>query len=337
MYNSKITGMGHYVPENIVTNNDLSRFMDTTDEWIQERTGINQRRWAVKGDGNTTFSMGLKAALNAIKNARIEKESIDFIVFATLSPDYYFPGPGVQIQEALGIDTVGALDVRNQCSGFIYGLSVADQFIKTGMYKNILVVGSELQSRGIDISTRGRSISVIFGDGAGAAILSRENDTTRGILSSHLHSEGAHALELAAEAPGMGKRWVTDIIADNNSDDMSYRPYMNGQFVFKNAIRRFCEVINEGLKTNNLEVSDIDMLVPHQANLRISQYIQKKFQLSDDQVFNNIEHYGNTTAASIPIALSEACAKGKIKSGDNVVLAAFGSGFTWGSVILKWV
>tara|TARA_B100001093_G_scaffold42663_1_gene36231 strand:+ start:838 stop:1851 length:1014 start_codon:yes stop_codon:yes gene_type:complete len=336
MYNSKITGMGHYVPENIVTNNDLSQLMDTTDEWIQERTGINQRRWAVKGDGNTTFSMGLKAALNAIKNARIEKESIDFIVFATLSPDYYFPGPGVQIQEALGIDTVGALDVRNQCSGFIYGLSVADQFIKTGMYKNILVIGSELQSRGIDISTRGRSISVIFGDGAGAAILSRENDTTKGILSSHLHSEGAHALELAAEAPGMGKRWVTDIIADNNSDDMSYRPYMNGQFVFKNAIRRFCEVINEGLKTNNLEVSDIDMLVPHQANLRISQYIQKKFQLSDDQVFNNIEHYGNTTAASIPIALSEACAKGKIKSGDNVVLAAFGSGFTWGSVILKW-
>ena len=337
MYNSKITGMGHYVPENIVTNNDLSQLMETTDEWIQERTGINQRRWAVKGDGNTTFSMGLKAALNTIKNARINKESIDFIVFATLSPDYYFPGPGVQIQEALGIDTVGALDVRNQCSGFIYGLSVADQFIKTGMYKNILVIGSELQSRGIDISTRGRSISVIFGDGAGAAILSRENDTTKGILSSHLHSEGAHALELAAEAPGMGKRWVTDIIADNNSDDMSYRPYMNGQFVFKNAIRRFCEVINEGLKTNNLEVSDIDMLVPHQANLRISKYIQKKFQLSDDQVFNNIEHYGNTTAASIPIALSEACAKGKIKSGDNVVLAAFGSGFTWGSVILKWV
>ena len=336
MYNSKITGMGHYVPENIVTNNDLSQLMETTDEWIQERTGINQRRWAVKGDGNTTFSMGLKAALNAIKNARINKESIDFIVFATLSPDYYFPGPGVQIQEALGIDTVGALDVRNQCSGFIYGLSVADQFIKTGMYKNILVIGSELQSRGIDISTRGRSISVIFGDGAGAAILSRENDTTKGILSSHLHSEGAHALELAAEAPGMGKRWVTDIIADNNSDDMSYRPYMKGQFVFKNAIRRFCEVINEGLKTNNLEVSDIDMLVPHQANLRISQYIQKKFQLSDDQVFNNIQHYGNTTAASIPIALSEACAKGKIKSGDNVVLAAFGSGFTWGSVILKW-
>jgi len=328
--------MGHYVPENIVTNDDLSELMDTNDEWIQERTGIKQRRWAVKGDGNTTFSMGLKAAEQAIKNADIDKQDIDFIVFATLSPDYYFPGPGVQIQEALGIGTVGALDVRNQCSGFVYGVSVADQSIKAGMYKNVLVIGSELQSRGIDISTRGRSISVIFGDGAGAAVLSREEDTTKGILSTHLHSEGVHALELAAEAPGMGKRWVTDIIADNDPDDMSYRPYMNGQFVFKNAIRRFSEVINQGLEANGLQVSDIDMLVPHQANLRIAQFIQKKFQLSDDQVFNNIQNYGNTTAASIPIALSEACAQGKVKEGDTVLLAAFGSGFTWGSVVMKW-
>ena len=336
MYNSRIIGMGHYVPENVVTNDDLSKLMDTSDQWIQERTGIHQRRWAVKGDGNSTFSMGLKAAEKAINNAKIDKDDIDFIVFATLSPDYYFPGPGVQVQEALGIDTIGALDVRNQCSGFVYGLSVADQFIKTGMYKNILVIGSELQSQGIDISTRGRSISVIFGDGAGAAILGREADSSKGILSSHLHSEGKHALELAAEAPGMGKRWVTDIIAENNPDDMSYRPYMNGQFVFKNAIKRFSEVIHQGLEANNLQVSDIDMLVPHQANLRISQYIQKKFKLSDDQVYNNIQNYGNTTAASIPIALSEACEQGKIKSGDTVVLAAFGSGFTWGSVIIKW-
>ena len=328
--------MGHYVPDNIVTNDDLSQLMDTNDEWIQERTGIKQRRWAVKGDGNTTFSMGLKAAEQAIKNADIDKQDIDFIVFATLSPDYYFPGPGVQIQEALGIGTVGALDVRNQCSGFVYGISVADQFIKTGMYKNVLVIGSELQSRGIDISTRGRSISVIFGDGAGAAVLSREEDPSKGILSTHLHSEGVHALELAAEAPGMGKRWVTDIIADNDPEDMSYRPYMNGQFVFKNAIRRFSEVINQGLEANGLQVSDIDMLVPHQANLRIAQFIQKKFQLRDDQVFNNIQNYGNTTAASIPIALSEACAQSKVKEGDTVVLAAFGSGFTWGSVVIKW-
>jgi 3-oxoacyl-[acyl-carrier-protein] synthase-3 len=336
MYNSKIIGLGHYVPENIVTNDDLSKVMDTTDEWIQERTGIKERRWVKPGDGQSTFTMGLEAAKKAISNAGINKEDLDLIVFATLSPDYYFPGPGVQIQEALEIDTVAALDIRAQCSGFVYSISVADQFIKTGMYKNILVIGSELQSHGIDKSTRGRSISVIFGDGAGAAVLSREEDISKGILSTHIHSEGKHALELATEAPGMGTRWVTDIIKDNDAEDLSYRPYMNGQFVFKHAVKRFSEVITEGLQKNNLEVSDIDMLIPHQANLRISQFIQKRFALSDDQVYNNIQKYGNTTAASIPIALSEAHEQGKIKEGDTVVLAAFGSGFTWGSVIIKW-
>tara|TARA_Y100000991_G_scaffold213846_1_gene200288 strand:+ start:446 stop:1456 length:1011 start_codon:yes stop_codon:yes gene_type:complete len=336
MYNSKIIGLGHFVPNNVVTNKDLSELMDTSDEWIQERTGIKKRYWAMNGDGNTTSSMGYAAAKKAITDAGINKEKIDFIVFATLSPDYYFPGPGVQIQEALEIDNIGALDVRNQCSGFVYALSVADQYIKTGMYKNILVIGSELQSKGIDISTRGRNVSVIFGDGAGAAILSREENSNKGILSSHLHSEGAHALELTAEAPGLGKRWVTDIISENNPDDLTYRPYMNGKFVFKNAVRRFSEVILESLETHNLSISDIDMLITHQANLRISQFIQKKFNLKDDQVYNNIQNYGNTTAASIPIALSEACKKGKIKPGDYVVLAAFGSGFTWGSVIIKW-
>jgi len=228
------------------------------------------------------------------------------------------------------------LDVRNQCSGFVYAVSVADQYIKTGMYKNILVIGSELQSYGLDMTDRGRGVSVIFGDGAGAAILSREEDLISGILSTHLHSEGIHAEELAVVAPGMGKRWVTDIIKDNDPNDESYYPYMNGQFVFKNAVVRFSEVINEGLQANNLSVSDISLLIPHQANLRISQFIQHKFKLSDDQVFNNIQKYGNTTAASIPIALTEAWEQGKIKKGDIVVLAAFGSGFTWGSVIIKW-
>ncbi|MDA9002131.1 ketoacyl-ACP synthase III [Flavobacteriaceae bacterium] len=336
MYNSKIIGLGHYVPDNIVTNDDLSKVMDTNDQWIQERTGIKERRWVQAGDGQSTFTMGLEAAKKAISNSGIKKEDLDLIVFATLSPDYYFPGPGVQVQEALEINTVAALDIRAQCSGFVYSISVADQFIKTGMYKNVLVIGSELQSRGIDKSTRGRSISVIFGDGAGAAVLTREEDPSKGILSTHIHSEGKHALELATEAPGMGTRWVTDIIKDNNPEDFSYRPYMNGQFVFKHAVRRFSEVINEGLQKNNLEVSDIDMLIPHQANLRISQFIQKKFGLSDDQVYNNIQKYGNTTAASIPIALSEAHQQGKVKEGDTVVLAAFGSGFTWGSVIIKW-
>ncbi len=336
MYHSKISGLGYFVPENIVTNDDLAKVMDTNDEWIQERTGIKERRHVVKGSGETTTTMGVKAATIAIERSGVTKDDIDFIVFATLSPDYYFPGPGVALQKELGMKTVGALDIRNQCSGFIYALSVADQYIKTGMYRNILVVGSELQSFGLDMTTRGRGVSVIFGDGAGAAVLSREDNLESGILSTHLHSEGEHAKELSVLAPGMGGRWITDILAENDPDDESYFPYMNGQFVFKNAVSRFSEVINEGLEANNLKVSDIDMLIPHQANLRISQFIQRKFGLQDDQVFNNIQKYGNTTAASIPIALTEAWENGKIKKGDLVVLAAFGSGFTWASAIIKW-
>jgi 3-oxoacyl-[acyl-carrier-protein] synthase III len=335
MYHSKIAGLGFYVPENVVTNDDLSKIMDTNDAWIQERTGIQERRHIIRGE-DTTTTMGVKAAKIAIERSKIAYEDIDFVIFATLSPDYYFPGPGVLVQKELGLKTVGALDVRNQCSGFVYAISIADQYIKTGMYKNILVIGSEVHSTGLDMTDRGRGVSVIFGDGAGAAVLTREEDLNKGILSTHLHSEGQHAEELIVVAPGMGKRWVTDIIADNDPNDESYLPYMNGQFVFKNAVVRFAEVINEGLQANNLQVSDISMLIPHQANLRISQFIQHKFQLTDDQVYNNIQKYGNTTAASIPIALTEAWESGKIKEGDLVVLAAFGSGFTWGSVIIRW-
>lgn len=334
MFHSKISGLGFYVPDNVVTNDDLSKIMDTSDEWIQERTGIRERRHIIRGE-DTTTTMGVKAAKIAIERSGVSNDDIDFIVFATISPDYYFPGPGVELQKELGMKTIGALDIRNQCSGFVYALSVADQFIKTGMYKNILVVASEVQSLGLDMTTRGRGVSVIFGDGAGAAVLSRSNDDSR-ILSTHLHSEGEHAKELAVLAPGMGGRWVTDILADNDPDDESYYPYMNGQFVFKHAVVRFSEVISEGLQANNLKVSDIDMLIPHQANLRISQFIQKKFSLTDEKVFNNIQKYGNTTAASIPIALTEAWEQGKIKKGDTVVLAAFGSGFTWASAIIKW-
>ena len=219
MYNSKIIGLGKYVPNNVVTNDDLSKFMDTNDDWITERTGIKERRWVEKGSGDTTATMGVKAAKVAIERAGIDKDDIDFIIFATLSPDMYFPGPGVQVQHALDIKTVGALDVRNQCSGFVYALYVADNFIKTGMYKNILVIGSELHSHGLDKTTRGRGVTVIFGDGAGAAILSREEDTSKGILSTHLHSQGEHAEELVLIAPGMGKRWVNDIIAENDPND----------------------------------------------------------------------------------------------------------------------
>ena len=335
MYNSRIVGLGKYLPENVVTNTDLSRTMDTSDEWITERTGIKERRHIKKGDGNTTATMALKATKIALERANMAAEDLDLILFATLSPDYYFPGSGVVLQDLLGIPACPAMDIRNQCSGFIYALSTADQFIKTGMYKNVLVVGAENHSGGLDMTSRGRGVSVIFGDGAGAAILTRETNIEIGILSSHIYSEGSHAEELSLIGPSTNC-WVPEIIAANDPEDLSYYPYMNGQVVFKHAVVRFSEVINEGLQKNNWLASDIDMLVPHQANLRISQFIQKKFGLNDDQVYNNIMRYGNTTAASIPIALTEAWEEGKVKEGSKVVLAAFGSGFTWGSSIIVW-
>ncbi|MFY0685650.1 MAG: ketoacyl-ACP synthase III [Cyclobacteriaceae bacterium] len=333
MYNSRIAGIGHYVPDNVVTNNDLAEMMETSNDWIVERTGINERRWVADGT-DTTSTMGTKAARVAISNAGLNPDDIDFIIFATLSPDYYFPGPGVMVQEQLGIKEVGALDVRNQCSGFVYALSIADQFVKTGMYENVLVIGSELHSGGLEKSTRGRGVSVIFGDGAGAAVVQRTTED-KGILSTHLHAEGKHALELTVKGPSTD-RWVDKLIDESDPEDTSYYPYMNGNFVFKHAVTRFSEVIIEALKTNGVQPSDIDLLVPHQANLRISQFIQKKMGLTDDQVYNNIMRYGNTTAASIPIAMSEAMINGKIKDGDLVLLAAFGSGFTWASALIRW-
>ena len=334
MYNSRIAGIGHYVPDRIVTNKNLEKFMETSDEWIVERTGIHERRWIDPASDDRPSTMGTKAARIAIENAGLTPDDIDFIVFATLSPDYYFPGPGVQVQDQLGIGEIGALDVRNQCSGFVYGLSVADQFIKTGMYKNVLVIGSEYHSGGLEKSTRGRGVTVIFGDGAGAVVLQRTEDQ-KGILSTHLHSEGKHAKELALIGPATS-RWVDAIMDENDPEDTSYYPYMNGNFVFKHAVTRFSEVIMEALQANNKQISDIDLLIPHQANLRISQFIQKKMGLTDDKVFNNIMKYGNTTAASIPIALSEAYQEGRIKEGDLVCMAAFGSGFTWASALIQW-
>ncbi len=336
MNSAIIKGMGFYVPENVVTNDDLSKIMDTNDAWITERTGIKERRWIdTSKKVESTSSMALEASKNAIKDAGIDKADIDFIVFATLSPDYYFPGPGVTLQQELGLDTIGALDVRNQCSGFVYALSVADQYIKSGMYKNILVVGSEYHSGGLDKSTRGRGVTVIFGDGAGAAIVSKSPSEDRGILSTHLHSQGEHAEELTLIGPST-RRWVPEVIDNGGKEDDSIFPYMNGTFVFKHAVTRFPQVIGEALDQNNLQSTDIDMLIPHQANLRISQYVQKKMRLRDDQVFNNIQKYGNTTAASIPIALAEAKQKGLVKEGDLVCLAAFGSGFTWASALIRW-
>ncbi len=348
MFQSKIAGLGYYVPKNVYTNNDLTRFMETSDEWIQERTGIKERRYADR-IGETTTSMAVEASKIAIERANTTAEEIDFVIFATLSPDYYFPGCGVLLQREMGMKEIGALDVRNQCSGFVYALSIADQFIKTGMYKNILVVGSEKHSFALDFSTRGRAVSVIFGDGAGAVVLQPTTEEGKGILSTHLHSDGADAEKLAMYFPGASAGYYLEempnwpdvelgemLMTKEMLEDGSAFPYMDGQAVFKKAVVKFPEVIGEALAKNNLKSTDIDMLIPHQANLRISQFVQKTLGLRDDQVFNNIQKYGNTTAASVPIALCEAWEQGKIKDGDLVCLAAFGAGFTWGSALIRW-
>ncbi len=330
---SKIVGLGHHVPDTVITNQYLSNVMDTTDEWITERTGIKERRW-INPETDTVANMAAKATHMALERAKLTAEDIDFIVFATITPDYFFPGSGVLLQRELGLDgRIGALDIRNACSGFIYALSVADQFIKTGMYKTILVVGAEIQSTALDITTRGRNTAVIFGDGAGAAIVQPSDKP--GILSTHLHSDGKFAEELYVKDPG-SSRPHAERQPEQILDTTSFKVVMNGNQVFKHAVVRFMEVINEALTANKVDKSEINLLVPHQANLRISQYIQEKMGLSDDQVYNNIMKFGNTTAASIPIALSEAWGENKIKDGDIVCLAAFGSGFTWASALIKW-
>ena len=322
--------------------------MDTSDAWIQERTGIKERRFAHRSN-ETTATMGIEAAKIAMERAGTTAAEIDFIVFATLSPDYYFPGCGVLVQRALQMREVGALDVRNQCSGFIYALSAADQFIKTGMYKNILVIGSEKHSFGLDLSTRGRNVSVIFGDGAGAVVLQPTDDEGQGILSTHLHSDGNDAEKLAMYNPGTHANYWKEGLADFDDAEIAQMfmshamidkaqlfPNMDGQAVFKKAVVKFPEVILEALHANELQTTDLKLLIPHQANLRISQFVQQKLKLRDDQVYNNIQKYGNTTAASIPIALCEAWQEGKVNDGDLICLAAFGSGFTWASALLRW-
>ena len=333
MHSSKIVGLGHHVPDTVITNEYLSTLMDTNNEWIIERTGINERRW-IDPKVDTVANMAAKAARIALKNANLTEHDIDFIVFATITPDYFFPGSGVLLQRELGLDgKIGAIDIRNACSGFIYALSVADQFIKTGMYKTILVIGAEIQSTALDITTRGRNTAVIFGDGAGAAILQRFDKP--GVLSTHLHSDGRFAEELYVKDPG-SSRPHAERQPDQILDTSTFKVVMNGSQVFKHAVVRFIEVINEALEKNNLKKEDINLLVPHQANLRISQFIQQKLALRDDQVFNNIMRFGNTTAASIPIAMSEAWIQGRIKENDVICLAAFGSGFTWASALIRW-
>lgn len=329
---SKIVGLGHYVPEKIITNKYLSTVMDTNNEWIIERTGIQERRWIDPGK-DTVANMAAKASRMALERAKLSEKDIDFIVFATITPDYFFPGSGVLLGRELGLDGIPALDIRNACSGFIYALSIADQFIKTGMYKTVLVIGAEIQSTALDISTRGRNTAVIFGDGAGAAILRASEKP--GILSTHLHADGRFAEDLYIKDPG-SSRPNAERQPEQITDTSTYKVVMNGNQVFKHAVVRFMEVIGEALAANKLAKENINLLVPHQANLRISQYIQEKLALKNEQVYNNIMRYGNTTAASIPIAMSEAWAEGKIRENDLICLAAFGSGFTWASALIRW-
>ena len=324
MYTSRILAAGHYVPERIVTNAELSQMMNTNNEWIVERTGIQERRWYTPGV-DTVNNMAAKASKMAMERAGVEKDEIDFIIFATITPDYFLPGNGVLLQRELGFKTIGALDIRNACSGFIYALSIADQFIKTGMYQKILVVGAEIQSSALDKSDEGRSSSVIFADGAGAVVVGRAAPGQAGIISTHLHSEGAHAEELYCLAPSSsGKVRISKELIERGD----FLLKMNGNAVFKHAVVRFMEVIQEALAFNQLTKDDIDLLVP--------QFIQQKLELPDEKVFNNIMHLGNTTAGTIPIALSQAWEQGRLKENELICLAAFGSGFSWASALLKW-
>ena len=330
MLNSYIKGMGYYVPDQIIDNEYFASFMDTSDQWIRERTGIQERRFANNNDGPS--DLAVPAVEMALKNAKLRVDDIDFIIFATSTPDYYIPGSGCLIQDKMNFKNIGALDIRCQCSGFIYGLSVADQYIKAQTYKNILLIASEVQSTAMDLSNDGRNTAIIFADGAAAAVISGTK-SDQGLLSTHLHTEGKHVKELWVEAPSSK---VNPRLNQSILNQKKHFLHMNGKEVFRHAIKRFPEVIYEALDANNLSTKDIDLLIPHQANLRISKAIQKKMNLDDNQIVSNIHKYGNTTAASIPIALCESIFNNKLNKGDILVLAAFGSGFSWGSAILKW-
>ncbi len=330
MRGARIAGTGRALPSRVVTNADLAKMMDTTDEWIVQRTGIRERRFVDPGTGSA--ALGAEAARAAIAAAGLAPRDIGFVVFATLSPDYFFPGNGVFVQEMLGMDTVGALDVRDQCTGFLYGLSVAEAYVKGGFFDHVLVVGAEVQSTGINLTTEGRDMAVLFGDGAGAAVVAPCEAGT-GILSSHLHSEGKHAKELMAEAPSSIEH---PRVSKEMLDAGRQWPRMNGRYVFTHAVRRFPEAIGEALAANGLAIGDLSLVIPHQANMRITQAVGNALKLPEGKVYSNIERYGNTTAASIPIALDECREQGRIRDGDLVCLAAFGSGFTWGASLIRW-
>lgn len=331
LHRSRILGIGMNVPPRVVTNHELATLMETSNEWIIERTGIEQRRWVAEGE--TGASMATAASREAIERAGLTPRDIDLIIYATLSPDFNFPGTGVFVQRALGLKEIPCLDIRQQCTGFIYGLSIADAYIRSGTFKTILVIGSEVHSTGLDISTAGRDVTVLFGDGAGAVVVGRATDDEHVILSTHIHADGSEAEILWTEYPASARH--PRISAEAMAERKHY-PVMNGKRVFKHAVTRMPAAIMEGMVTNNLKLTDIDMVIPHQANLRINQMVAQMIGLPPERMHNNIQKYGNTTAASIPICMHEAIELGKIKSGNLVCLVAFGAGLTWGSVFLRY-
>ena len=336
MTRAAITGTGFWVPERVVTNDDLAAIIDTSDEWITERSGIRERRWLRRdADGNTEMpgaEMGARAAREAIAAAGIDKNTIDQVIYATLNPDVFFPGNGVFIEHLLELNTAGAMDIRNQCTGFVYGLAAADGFIQSGVARTVLVIGGEIQSTALDLTDRGRDMAVLFADGAGAAIV-QATDEDRGILASVLHSQGRYARDLFAEAP---IATVTGRMNQAMIEEGRHYPRMNGKMVFQHATRRFGEAIDEVLKKGGVTVDDVALLIPHQANQRITDAVTARLGLPSERVYSNIARYGNTTAASIPIALAEAVRAGRVQRGDLIVTVAFGSGFTWGANLIRW-
>jgi 3-oxoacyl-[acyl-carrier-protein] synthase-3 len=327
----KITGTGMFVPPDVYSNQDLEKMMDTSDEWIQQRSGIKERRFAKHGVGPS--DLAFEAATQALAAAGITAQDLDMIIFATLSPDYFFPGSGVFLQERLGCRTIPALDVRNQCSGFLYGLSVGQTFVASGQYQRVLVVGAEVHSHALNLTTEGRDVAVLYGDGAGACILEASDSPERGIMSVHLHSEGAHKDHLKIESPGT-KAWpyvgAEDIAAGKHF------PKMDGKFVFKHAVTRMPEAVMEALGANHLTPKDVDHYLFHQANMRINEAVMKHLDQPLSKSYNNIERYGNCSAASIPMLLDECVRGGRIRKGDLVCMAAFGAGFTWASALIRW-
>jgi len=329
-----IKGTGRYVPDRLVTNDDLTQWMDTSDEWIEQRTGIKQRYWVPEEGGVGASDLGLEAAKIALDKAGWKPDDIDLIIFATLSPDIFFPGSGCLLQAKLGLKTTPALDIRQQCTGFLSGLATADAYIRSSMYERILFVGAEVHSTGLDISTAGRDVTVIFGDGAAAVCLEAgEGDENVGVLSSALHAQGELAESLMLEAPASREMPRID---EQMLRDRKHYPHMDGKTIFKNALKRLPDVTHEALGMAGLELDDIDLFIPHQANLRINQFYQQSMKIPEGKVYNNIDRYGNTTAATIPLALDECIEKGMISSGSTLMFLGLGSGVTWGACIYRF-